>query len=121
MQQTVFLCTRYNVFFVLQVAEEKARKFLMETEEKIEALLADENQEVLIIPGSTLPGFHRKLLYNNIAAKYKTVLVRSLLTDYERNIEIRKFDSSEARLKFLEEERENKLNDKVSLSFYVTA
>lgn len=104
--------------FVLQVAEEKARKFLTETEEKIEALLADKNREALVIPGGTLPGFHRKLLYNNIAAKYKNILVRSLTTDHERNIEIRKFDSPEDRLKFLEEERERKLDEKVSLHFY---
>ena len=95
------------------MAEEKAKKFLTETEGKIDALLADESEEVLILPGGTLPGFYRKLLYNNIAAKYKNILIRSLMTDYERNIEIRKFDSPEARLKFLEEERERKLDKKV--------
>lgn len=103
----------------VKVAEEKARKFLTETEEKIEALLADDTRETLIIPGGTLPGFHRKLLYNNIAAKYKNVLVRSLTIDQERNIEIRKFDSPEARLKFLEAERERKLDEKVGFTHVV--
>lgn len=103
----------------VKVAEEKAKKFLLETEEKIEALLGDENQEVLVLPGGTLPGFFRKLLYNNIAAKYKNILIRSLTTDQERNIEIRKFNSPEARLKFLEEERERKLDEKVGFTHVI--
>lgn len=103
----------------VKVAEEKAKKFLKETEEKIEALLVDESQEALVLPGGTLPGFFRKLLYNNIAAKYKNILIRSLMTDQERNIEIRKFDSPDARLKFLEEERERKLDEKIGFTHVV--
>ncbi|KAG0723645.1 Poly(A)-specific ribonuclease PARN [Chionoecetes opilio] len=103
----------------VKVAEEKAKKFLKETEEKIEALLADEGREALVLPGATLPGFFRKLLYNNIAAKHKNILVRSLVTNHERNIEIRKFESPEARLKFLEKERERKLDEKVGFTHIV--
>lgn len=76
--------------------------------------MADTSEETLVIPGNTLSGFHRKLLYNNIAANYPNILIRSITTNHERNIEIRKFDAPESRTQFLEREREKKLDEQVS-------
>lgn len=84
-----------------------------ETEAKLEVFMMDESQDILVIPGNTISGFFRKLLYNNIAAKYKNILIRSITSNNERNIEIRKFESAESRTKFLEEEREQKLDKQV--------
>lgn len=75
--------------------------------------MANESQETLLIPGSTLSAFYRKLLYNNIAAKFPNILIRSITTNYERNVEIRKFDSPKTRTLFLESERERKLDEQV--------
>lgn len=102
----------------LQVAEEGAKKFLRETEEKMKLFMSpDNNNEVLTLPGSTLSGFFRKLLYNNIAAKYDNILIRAVPNNADRSVEIRKFSSPEARTAFLEEERKRKLEERVSLHF----
>lgn len=76
--------------------------------------MADETRDVLVIPGSTLTGFFRKILYNNIASKYQNILIRNVTTEGERNVEIRKFETQQNRRTFLEKEREKQLNDQVS-------
>ncbi|ROT85709.1 poly(A)-specific ribonuclease [Penaeus vannamei] len=43
--------------------------------------MADETRDVLVIPGSTLTGFFRKILYNNIASKYQNILIRNVTTE----------------------------------------
>ncbi|XP_071534813.1 poly(A)-specific ribonuclease PARN-like [Panulirus ornatus] len=103
----------------LKVAEESAKKFLNETEAKMKVFMMDKSQDVLVIPGTTISGFFRKLLYNNIVAKYQNILIRSITTNSERNIEIRKFDSAESRTKFLEDEREQKLDKQIGFTHVI--
>ncbi|XP_042240261.1 poly(A)-specific ribonuclease PARN-like isoform X2 [Homarus americanus] len=103
----------------IKVAEENARKFLKETEAKMDAFMVDESQDVLLLPGSNISSFFRKILYNNIAALYQNILVRCVTTDSERNIEIRKFESSASRIKFLEEEREQRLDEKMGFTHVI--
>lgn len=79
--------------------------------------MADETCDVLVIPGSTLTGFFRKILYNNIASKYQNILIRNVMTEGERNVEIRKFETQQNRRNFLQKEREKQLNDQVSYLF----
>ncbi|KAK8747010.1 hypothetical protein OTU49_016944 [Cherax quadricarinatus] len=103
----------------IKVAEESAKKFLEEVEAKMKLLMADESQQVLVLPGNNISPFFRKILYNNIAAKFKNILVRLVTTNDEKNIEIRKFESPESRIKFLEEERERKLDEKIGFTHVI--
>lgn len=100
----------------VKIAEESAKKFLRETEEKMISFMADETCDVLVIPGSTLTGFFRKILYNNIASKYQNILIRNVMTEGERNVEIRKFETQQNRRNFLQKEREKQLNDQVGFT-----
>lgn len=106
-------CTDKSYFFP-KINEDSAKKFLAETEEKMVDFMADETREVIVIPGSTLTGFFRKILYNNIASKYQNILIRNITTEGERNVEIRKFETQDDRKTFLEKEKERLLNDQVS-------
>lgn len=103
----------------VKIAEESAKKFLSEIEEKMKDFMADETRDVLVIPGSTLTGFFRKILYNNIASKYQNILIRNVTTEGERNVEIRKFETQQNRRTFLEKEREKQLNDQVGFTHVV--
>ncbi|XP_047480940.1 poly(A)-specific ribonuclease PARN-like isoform X2 [Penaeus chinensis] len=103
----------------VKIAEESAKKFLTETEEKMIDFMADETRDVLVIPGSTLTGFFRKILYNNIASKYQNILIRNVTTEGERNVEIRKFETQQNRRNFLQKEREKLLNDQVGFTHVV--
>ncbi|KAK4327158.1 hypothetical protein Pmani_002387 [Petrolisthes manimaculis] len=104
----------------VKVVEEGAKKFLKETEEKVNKFMSpDNNSEVLTISGSTLSGFFRKLLYNNIAAKYENILIRAVPNNSDRSVEIRKFSSQEARTAFLEGERKRKLEEKVGFTHVI--
>ncbi|XP_076040743.1 poly(A)-specific ribonuclease PARN-like [Oratosquilla oratoria] len=103
----------------VKVAEEGAKKFLKDTENTVAAFLEDSDEEVLIINSSKLSGFYRKLIFNNIGAKYPNLLIRTSLEDFERNVEIRKFGSKEEKEKFVKDEKIKALDKEVGFTHVV--
>ncbi|KAK7078553.1 hypothetical protein SK128_024198 [Halocaridina rubra] len=104
----------------VKVTEIAAKTFLKETENKIVAFMKDENCQEMILEGKTLTGFHRKLIYNNIAAKFENILIQSVNCDTGgKNLLLKKFNSVTARLQHLEEERQQNLDEKIGFTHVI--
>lgn len=104
----------------VKVTEIAAKTFLKETDKKVENFMNDATQQELVIDGKTLTGFHRKIIYNNIAAKYENIRVQSVLSDNGvRNLVIKKFQSQTALKDHIEEERQNILDAKIGFTHVI--
>ncbi|CAL4157423.1 unnamed protein product, partial [Meganyctiphanes norvegica] len=101
----------------IKVSDEAGKKFLRDTEFKVSNFIQDEEEKSLIFQTNSLNGFFRKVLFNNIPFKFPNILVHNVTQNGgDRNVEILKFESSEAKSKFIEEEKRKNLEEKVGFT-----
>lgn len=82
--------------------------------------MEDSDTQEMVMDGKLLTGFHRKLIYNNIAAKYENILIQSISSESgSRNLVIRKFNSVTARVQHLEKERQRQLDEQTGFTHVI--
>ncbi|XP_068214428.1 poly(A)-specific ribonuclease PARN-like [Palaemon carinicauda] len=104
----------------VKVNEIAAKSFLKESEKKVADFMNDATQEELVIDGKTLTGFHRKIIYNNVAAKYENIQIQSVISDSGvRNLVVKKFHSQTALKEHIEKERQKNLDEKIGFTHVI--